>query len=141
MRTRIYIYLSVVVCLVMIAFPMAKASAPETAELQYKAITLISAGINISDGKATYTGTVVGGNKNAKTYMTVKLQRQSSTGGDWVTIASGSDFAEGTGSAFVSKTKSVSKGYNYRTSVIVRIYDEDGNLIETATKNSAEQDY
>ncbi len=124
--------------LVLALSAVAAAHAEGDIMLCYDYVSSVNASLNINSGTADVLGKVYTG-KNLKTSITVRLQRENSSG-KWVTIETwtGSDES---GLCIAGGTRALISGYNYRVYVIGRVYDDEGTLIETAYKYSPTKSY
>lgn len=93
-----------------------------------------SAKLKISDSKATASSTIIGiVGKTTKTTITLYLQQYK--GGKWVNVNTETWKNSGTVTCTITKSKSVSKGYKYRTKAVCKAYI--GTKVETVTKYSS----
>lgn len=92
-----------------------------------------SAKLKISDGKATASSTITGiVGKTTKTTITLYLQQYK--GEKWVNVNTETWKNSGSVTCSITKSKSVSKGYKYRTKAVCKAYV--GNKVESITKYS-----
>jgi len=106
---------------------------------QFKYIWSISAGLGIdSAGKAHYSGSVDAASDSYTAYLTVSLQKQTSSG--WSTVKSWSDSGSGQSGLTVEGYYYVGHG-TYRVCSTAKIYSDSGDLLETASFFSAERTY
>lgn len=90
--------------------------------------------LTISDGKATASATIIGiVGKTTKTTITLYLQQYKD--GKWVNVNTTNWKNNGTVTCSITKSKSVSKGYKYRTKAVCKAYI--GSKSETVTKYSS----
>ncbi|MEA5038772.1 MAG: hypothetical protein VB086_02925 [Clostridiaceae bacterium] len=100
-------------------------------------IALLGVGLNInSNGLAACGGTAIIYNTLYTCSMTMKLQRYTSS---WTTIQtwtfSGDDTLD------VTEYYYVTSGYDYRVVITVKVYNQNGTLLETQTATSATRSY
>lgn len=96
----------------------------------YVGVNSKSCSLTLSSGTATCTGTVnLKNGYSAK--LTLKLQQRKS-GGSWSTIQTWT--ASGTR---ISKSRSVSSGYEYRATLSAKIYDSSGTQVDSLSAVSA----
>lgn len=101
--------------------------------LHYVYTDNIYAALSFSGSTAIASGSIEAVANNRKTNIYVELQRDTDEG--WKKAASWSD--SGGSSASAGGNHSAISGQSYRVYAIGRIYDLDGNLLETATKYSS----
>lgn len=93
-----------------------------------------SATLTITDSKAKASATIIGlSGKTTKTTITLYLQQYK--GGKWVNVNTETWKNSGTVTCTITKSKSVSKGYKYRTKAVCKAYI--GSKAETVTKYSS----
>jgi hypothetical protein len=109
-------------------------AASSAISLRYTDIGFISANLSINSDTAYCSGRVQTATSGATTSVSVRLQR-STNGTSWSTIKTWS--GTGTNSSDVSGQHTVSSGYQYRVSVYGRVLNQNGNVLESATKNSS----
>ena len=126
--------LSILILVASTSFANALDETEPTVQPRYTGLSYMTVGINISSsGGATCTGysyTHAGYTAS----MTLKIQK-SSNDSSWSTLKTWSDSSE-TRNLAIEKVYYVLSGYYYRTQCIVKVYNSDGKLIETVTKNS-----
>ena len=106
-----------------------------TIEPMYVGITSASCRLSISSGTATSTGSVsLKSGYSAK--LTLSLQRRKDSNSSWTSVNTWT----GSGSR-ISKSASVSSGYQYRAKLTAKIYKSNGTLAETVTATSATKSY
>lgn len=133
MRSRIVVLM--LVCLLFAIGSVSAFAATEQSpdvEINAENYNSASAKLTISDGKATASSTIIGlVGKTTKTTITLYLQQYK--GGKWVNVDNWKN--SGTVTCSISKSKSVSKGYKYRTKAVCKAYI--GTKSETVTKYSS----
>ena len=137
MRRRVLLLM--VVCLLLSIGSVSAFAATEQspgAEITAENYNSASAKLTISDGKATASATILGVvGKTTKTTITLYLQQYK--GGKWVNVDSWKN--SGTVTCSITKKKSVSKGYKYRTRAVCKAYV--GSKVESITKRSSSVSY
>lgn len=96
-----------------------------------------SANLAISSGTATVTAKITG-KVGTTTKTSINLYLQQYKDGAWTSIESWSSSGS-TVNRSISKTKSVTKGYKYRTKAVCRAYA--GSDVEKITKYSSAVSY
>ena len=112
---------------------------PPVELLEYTYTEQIAATLTISGNRATASGMIIPHNSQ-RTSVTVYLQRSTTGTSGWTSIGSWSGSSSG-GTSEASGSKTISKGYYYRTYVVGKVYDSAGNVIETVTKTSSKKHY
>lgn len=102
--------------------------------VQYTNIGAISAILSIDGDNAYCNGSIQTSTSGASTSISVRLQR-STNGTSWATIKTWS--GNGTSSSDVSGQYTVSSGFQYRVSVYGSVQNQNGSVLESATKYSS----
>lgn len=125
---------TIVLCVVLLA-GMGICSASEI-ERRYSYISSISCSTSISGNTVSFIGGANGSSNDTSTVVLVSLQRKLSSSSAWSTVET--HRSTGSAGAIVgySGTATADTGYDYRTYVWCKIYDADGNLLESKTKTS-----
>ena len=104
----------------------------------YTNISAIYANLSINGATSYCNGRIQTATSGATTSVSVYLQR-STDGVTWSTLKTWS--GSGTYSADASGQYAISSGYQYRVSVYGSVRDQNGSLLESATKYSAVKTY
>ena len=115
----------------------AETDLPGPAQPRYTYTWEVFAGLNISGTTATCLGKGRGMYSDTTTHVLVRLQQKSSESSYWTTIASWTATANGTGTALVSETNTVTTGYSYRVVVRCQIKDSSGTILEMVYRYSS----
>lgn len=95
---------------------------PGDVELMYTNFSMISSDLYISGNKATCTGACVM-TKNRKSEIVMTLQRRSSSGNSsFSTYKEWTKSNSGIGGFVLEKIPTITKGYDYRVRVVVKVY-------------------
>ncbi len=116
---------------------LAENDEPEFVQTRYSYIWDVSVALSISGTTANCTGKGRGTYSDTTTHVLVRLQQKSSGSSYWTTIASWTATANGTGTALVSETNTVTTGYSYRVVVRCQIKDSSGTILETVYRYSS----
>ena len=109
-------------------------ASPPDVEINAENYRSASAQLAITDGKAKASATIIGlVGKTTKTTITLYLQQYKD--GKWVNVNTVDWKNSGTVTCSITKSKSVSKGYKYRTKAVCKAYI--GSKSETVTKYSS----
>lgn len=109
--------------------------------LRYTYIRSVVAYLSIDNGVATCTG--AGDSKDSSTTTTVRVTLQKRVIGmsGWANVCTWTDTKSGYSRAYVSETKSISRGYDYRVYTYCIIKDSNGNILESHGCYSAVESY
>lgn len=133
---KVKVFLCTFLCFTLLAGGLALAAVNEAdVSPLYDYATYVQASLEISGGTATVESRAKAIGYDIST--TTCLQRKMDD--RWVTIKTWN--RSGNSSAFLSETRALTQGYTYRSYVKVKIYDQDGNVIETAKKYSNSKKY
>jgi len=127
---------AILVCLVYLVVFTVNATA-EGINPRYAFARRISAELRLSNGTAEVIGKITP-NGGYETRVTVRLQRCDD--GSWVTLSTWTDHNTN-GSSEAGGTRSITTGHDYRAYAIGKVYDGNGNLLETATGYSVVYSY
>lgn len=105
--------------------------------LFYTHLNRININFKIENGQAICEGGIRSTTKKTKVTAVLKKSKDGKT---WTNVASWSSSDDTGVGASLEKTKSVSKGYEYSLTITGRALDNNGNVVETASK-SAKQSY
>lgn len=114
-------------------------AAPSTS--RYKAILIFRSSLSISGSGTAYCDASLWPSSTAYSASLTATLKKSADGITWTYVASWSASGSHTSSANISKTVSVSPGYQYKLFTTGRVYGADGTLLETAYKNSSMVSY
>lgn len=108
--------------------------------LRYSYTGSITAGLSISNGKASCSG-IIDPDNGYYASIRVVLYR-SSNGRSWTQIASWSGSSSTAGlPAAASGSKSISSGYKYKVTAFGTVKDSDGDVMESPSKTTAIKSY
>lgn len=129
-QVRSVISAVLLVCILASSFVAAKATEISP---RYTGITVLTSGLTISDvGKATCNGKVM--LRNGYTAdLTVELKRDGTTIKTWT--------ASGTEMVSVSGTYYVLSGHTYVVTTSATVYDANGTVVDSVSKDSPSKDY
>jgi len=127
---------AILVCLVYLVVFTVNATA-EGINPRYAFARRISAELRLSNGTAEVSGKITP-NGGYETQITVRLQRYNNGGWETLSYWTGHN-ANGTSEA--GGTRYVLEGHDYRAYAIGKVYDGNGNLLETATGYSVVYSY
>lgn len=102
----------------------------------YVAIDDFSCSLSISSGNASCFAMITPTNSSYTPSLTLTLKR-STNGVSWNYVDSWFSTGSGIFGAYISESKSVSSGYQYKLFATGTIRDANGTVIERATKNSS----
>lgn len=100
----------------------------------YIAATLVDIIINQSTNVTTNEAHFITYDADLELQVEIKLQRYNNS--KWNTVKTWT--ASGYGDAYICKKWAVPSGYTYRTYATYRVYDSDGNLIESVSHYDSE---
>lgn len=132
---KVKVFLCAFLCLTLLAGGLALAANEADVSPLYDYAKYVQVSLEISGGTATVDSRVKAAGYDIST--TTCLQRK--TDDRWVTIKTWN--RSGNSSVFLSETRALTQGYAYRSYVKVKIYDQNGNVIETAKKYSNSKKY
>jgi len=143
MKTRkfIVVVFSLMVFLITTHISVVQAVAPGKADLQYKAISMVTVSFDLENGTASLSALASSKRTDTETELCLKLQRRKTGTDTWITISKWSNSSSGDKTVYISKPKKVSSGYDYRATAVVTIVNEDGDVIETTSVSSASETY
>ena len=104
------------------------------AEINAENYRSATAKLTIADDKATASATIIG-QQGKTTKTTIILYLQQYNDGKWINVNLDNWKNSGTVTCSITKSKSVSKGYKYRTKAVCKAYI--GTKVETVTKYSS----
>jgi hypothetical protein len=96
----------------------------------------IVADVNVSLGTAKCSALMYANSSDTKTKLTMTLQCRESFGSSWLPMKSWSASASGKTAATLSKTLSVSRGYDYRVYARGTVTNSEGVVLDTASAYS-----
>lgn len=123
---------SVLLCVLFGLIGMCSAIADNDIQPRYTCTKVINADLVFNDGSASAWGEVIP-HDSYETRITVNLQRCDD--GTWVSLSVWTGHNTN-GKSEAGGTRNISTGHDYRVYVIGKVYDTNGNLLETVTKYS-----
>lgn len=122
--------------------PEATSTYEVTAQMdpRFTHISRISSGLSIStSGRASCTGSyTIYKTFDLDSRMTITLQRDDN---GWKDVQTWSEDFTGSGFKILDKGYYVSSGYRYRLVTVMQIFDDNGNVLETASCDSPIKEY
>lgn len=111
-----------------------QAQTPIMPRYAYIAATLVDISINQSTNVTTSEAHFITYDADLELQVEVKLQRYNNSKWNTVKTWTGSGY----GDAYVGEKWAVPSGYTYRAYATFRVYDSDGNLIESVSRYDSE---
>ena len=126
---KLFAIILVCAMLLVAAMPMATASADNTVQPRYTYIVEARADIEVSIlGVASCSGSLTTRTSNP---VKITIRLQESDGSNWMTIKKWE--ITDTGGVSATKDYAIYSGSSYRVHVTGYVYDDEGNVLESAT--------
>lgn len=138
MKKAVILFLSLLLIFSSISVSVAEERSYESSESlieeRFIGLSQVSASLIITNNTAKCKATAFANSSEYKLYVTLSLQKKS--GNTWNNIANWSKSGSGVTGVVLSKTKSGLTSGTYRCKTYVRVYDSNGNYVESTTEFS-----